>query len=301
MSRLRRFSNNALITTLAAPMTNSDLTASVSIVSGFPNTPFAIRVDNEIMLVTDVTGSVFTVERGYDNTAKQAHILMTDVEHVAIADDFQHLWQEELVSPKFGYIDDEFDDGVIGSEWYNVTPSGTATWTEDNGIVSALVADQSSTQLTGLVKSMDGIQISGVKLVTAMRLFYPSNQYLFGGLVFSDGTTVGNSLVTLSAYTSNTGLQLTMRGGQFNGVSTTLFDVACGPQFFPWLYLRLSWLTSDLWSGEFSPDGVTWTDLNQGNQTHAITPTYMGMVASTWGNTTYDGIASFDFFRVYEQ
>lgn len=300
MSRLRRFSNNALITNLAASMTDSDLTASVSAVSGFPDPPFAVKVDNEVMLVTNVDGNTFTVERGYDGTAQQAHDLMSDVEHVAIADDFSHLWQEELVSPKFGYIDDEFDDGTLDPKWYTVVPSGTANWTEGSGIASVLVNGQSSQHLTGLIKDMDGIQISGVKLTTAVRLFYPSDQYLYGGLVFADGTTIGNSVVTLAAYTSNAGLQLTMRAGQFNGVSTTLFDVACGPQSFPWLYLRLSWLTADLWSGEFSPDGVTWTKLNQGNQTYAMTPTYMGMVASTWSGATYDGIVSFDFFRVYE-
>ena len=64
-------------TTPASTLSSSiDATASeitVASAAGFPTEPFRVKIDNEILYVTDVSGSVFTVTRGVDGTVAASH------------------------------------------------------------------------------------------------------------------------------------------------------------------------------------------------------------------------------------
>lgn len=73
MSSTEQFANNA-ITTLSSGITN--IASSLTVVSAllFPTLPqFRILVDTEVMLVTGVSGNVFTVSRGIENTVQTSH------------------------------------------------------------------------------------------------------------------------------------------------------------------------------------------------------------------------------------
>ena len=86
-----RFSNNAT-STLSLGVT--DATGFVQVVSNapFPTSPtFRIRVEDEIMLVTAVAGSIFTVTRGAEGTAAAAHSSGAGVYHVLTAGAIQQL------------------------------------------------------------------------------------------------------------------------------------------------------------------------------------------------------------------
>ena len=59
---------------LAAPIGPSDTTATVTTPSSsVPDVPFVVLVDGEQILVTDVTGTTWTIERGYNGTTATAH------------------------------------------------------------------------------------------------------------------------------------------------------------------------------------------------------------------------------------
>ena len=68
-----QFANNAT-TTLNGSITNVQTSLVVSSATTFPTSPqFRIIIDSEIMLVTGVSGTTFTVTRGIENTTAAAH------------------------------------------------------------------------------------------------------------------------------------------------------------------------------------------------------------------------------------
>lgn len=69
-----QFANKA-VTTLFGPIGSGDLTLEVSSAAAFPGSPqFRILIDSEILLVTGVVGTTFTVSRGQEGTSAVAHL-----------------------------------------------------------------------------------------------------------------------------------------------------------------------------------------------------------------------------------
>lgn len=68
-----RFANTAQ-TTLSAAVTSGATTVTVDSASAFPNVAqFRVRVDSELMLVTALAGTTWTVTRGIEGTTAAAH------------------------------------------------------------------------------------------------------------------------------------------------------------------------------------------------------------------------------------
>jgi len=77
---------NKPITTLNGGISASDLSLVVASASSFPGTPqFRILVENEIMLVTGVSGTTFTIQRGAEGTTAAIHANGVLVVHVLTA------------------------------------------------------------------------------------------------------------------------------------------------------------------------------------------------------------------------
>ena len=77
---------NKPITTLSIGITASSPTFSVADASAFPHQPqFRIKIEDELLIVTGVSGSVFTVIRGAENTVAAAHGLGVTVVHILTA------------------------------------------------------------------------------------------------------------------------------------------------------------------------------------------------------------------------
>jgi hypothetical protein len=80
-----RFANGGL-SSLDAAIDNDDLALTVKSAVGFPTGGnFRIIVDNEIMLVTDVQGKVFTVTRAQEGTSAAGHDADAAVFHILTA------------------------------------------------------------------------------------------------------------------------------------------------------------------------------------------------------------------------
>ena len=80
-----RFANGGL-SSLAAGIDDSVLALTVKSAVGFPTGGnFRIIIDNEIMLVTDVQGKVFTVTRAQEGTSAASHLADAAVFHILTA------------------------------------------------------------------------------------------------------------------------------------------------------------------------------------------------------------------------
>ena len=84
---LRYYSNTAVATTLAAPISGSDTSMVVTTASGLPGSfPYTMIVDygastQEVVEVSAAAGTTLTISRGVDNTSAQAHGLAAVVVH----------------------------------------------------------------------------------------------------------------------------------------------------------------------------------------------------------------------------
>jgi hypothetical protein len=87
-----KFANSAT-TTLGSPMTDTDLTLTVTTTSGFPTTPkFRVKIDNEIIMVTaNVTTLTWTIQRGLESTIPAAHSSGAIVSQILTADGINHI------------------------------------------------------------------------------------------------------------------------------------------------------------------------------------------------------------------
>ena len=86
-----QFANTA-VSVLASAMTDSAVALVVASASRFPTTPqFRILVDDELMLVTALSGATFTVTRAIENTTAVAHAANATVTHMVTAGALGHM------------------------------------------------------------------------------------------------------------------------------------------------------------------------------------------------------------------
>lgn len=105
---LEKFANNAT-TTLNGAISSGASSLVVSSATAFPTTPqFRILIDSEILLVTGVSGTTFTVLRGQEDTVAAAHNNGATVEHVLSRD---ALLTKDWFDPRaFGAVGDNVAD-----------------------------------------------------------------------------------------------------------------------------------------------------------------------------------------------
>jgi hypothetical protein len=77
---------NTYQTTLSAAITSTSATTlTVTSAAGAPSVNFRIKIDTEYMLVTNVSGTTFTVTRGIEGSAAATHSNGALVTHVLTA------------------------------------------------------------------------------------------------------------------------------------------------------------------------------------------------------------------------
>ncbi len=131
MPRLKA-ANNAS-TTLAAGITAGATSLTVADASRFPETPFRVTVESEIMEVTNKNGSTFTVLRAQENTAATDHASGQEVRLLWTAGMYAELETSAGAQAK---VDTHADDVATIDALGHVKVDGE-TITASDGIISA--------------------------------------------------------------------------------------------------------------------------------------------------------------------
>ncbi len=297
--QLRRYANTAPVTNLDGAITASAPTLTVNGASGFPPVPFTIKIESEIMQVTDVTGLVFTVDRAFDNSLPAAgHGDNSEVKHVLTEDDFNHRNQDVIHTPPFNQHDDEFDDN---SDALTKVSLGSATWTEDYGVQSVVFSGQAVGEVSASIKS---IALAGIGegVETTVRVLGASNDLRVGPLFSSGGTTTDSMVWQHIHYQPDSGqVTLKLRSGTFLNAATEHFTDLASGGIHSSIYMRLVWVSVNAFRAWWSIDGVGWTDFGKGTifVTGVNPPTRFGLGVSAWGSGTTDKLASFDYLRIW--
>jgi hypothetical protein len=135
---MEKYSNNAFTTLVEAIDATSDPSIfTVSNTSGFPSSGnFRVIIDSEILIVTNVSGSLFTATRGAEGSPIQAHAIGAGVRHIFTAGSLNQILSDNIQtgayasmpsSPsRLGQMYVPTDDNVImvsdGSNWLPYGP-----------------------------------------------------------------------------------------------------------------------------------------------------------------------------------
>ena len=124
---LEQFTNDA-ITTLVNTIASTDTSLTVATNLGFPaSAQFRIRIDNEILLVTGVSGATWTVTRAVEPVSglqvAAAHAAGASVEHVLTQASLKSAGvQNNLSTTTLPTSSTDNTLGYsVGSLWYNTT------------------------------------------------------------------------------------------------------------------------------------------------------------------------------------
>lgn len=128
MALLETYANNTS-STLASGIIAGDTTLSVASATGFPTTgQFRILIDSEILLVTAVSGTTFTVVRGVEGTTAASHSGGMTVTQILTRDGLGGIGGTVILSDSFSLMP---SSSVVGREY--LPTDGTHLF-RDNGI-----------------------------------------------------------------------------------------------------------------------------------------------------------------------
>jgi hypothetical protein len=309
---MEQLANNP-VTSLSAGINNSVTSLTVASASLFPIAGnFVIKIGSELLIVTAVTGTTFTVTRGADGTTAASHLSGDAVSQVVSKKVLENLYAEmyqigtvasrpTTVRGGTVYYGTDLDVEWLynGTNWDLVWPAyvpfanrvnvsgwtalnlGTTTWTDYNGVMSVTIPSV-NTQLKGYYHTIP----------TA-----PFSCYTVSNL---GGALGGETDAGIMLYDSGTGKLKTMSVGS-GGHTVDIYDItATGGTYSNQVNLQIApkdvvylKFTDDntKWRYYWGYDGTTWNEFFTQNRNTTLTPNNVGIyVRATTGITLYRNI-----------
>jgi hypothetical protein len=203
--------------------------------------------------------------------------------------------------------DDFFDGASLDSAWTGLTVTGSQTITQKYGKLSVEIDGTIAvSDFNALLKSVTPSFGDVIEARIGPVMSSEVNDFIFPGIVFSDGTTASSNIAIFGAFkrfiagdsTENWGWWLSTRDGTFtaaNADTAGADDAILAPPDA--IYLRLEYDATNSYKAFVSPDGVSWIQVGAAFTTPAFTPTHVGLCWSNWGQTADLTVVSFDYFR----
>lgn len=192
--------------------------------------------------------------------------------------------------------DDEFDGASLNPVWTAVTTAGTATWSQEAGLLAGDVEGQASNKTAALLRPITSP--AAPMTIATVVVASGTNTATRLGLMFTDGTDFTSHAVACDLNMSSG--ETYCRAGDIEALVLSPGSVgAAYGRFIGRLYLRLEWVAANTWQIGVSPTGTMWRWLAS-PASYTMTPTHFGVYGSTWGASGGAAIVGFEYFRVYE-
>ena len=295
------FANNAATTLSAATTTTTATTCTVASAAAFPATgTFRIKIDAEILIVTGVSGSTFTVNRGAEGTAAATHASGAAVIHLLTKGSLEARVANRFISdfyankPAAGVAGRLFlpTDGMFleyddGANWHKYGPyrrlkvppttgwswvnqgNATATFTGNTLVLEDPDLDATNPQLRLYVRNVT----TPVKVTVGLLwngIMTNTNPFMGCCMRQTGGTSDGK--LTAIGISSSYNTFWTIRDQRYNAPTATRTGAAfASGNFFP---QRLVWFRFDVLDSNIrlshSADGVNFLvleSINFGSET----------------------------------
>jgi hypothetical protein len=189
---------------------------------------------------------------------------------------------------------DDYFDANNESDWTNIAPdTGTATWTYQHNAhvgdfrgVQCVFANQNTSDLSAYVKSLSGITTGDYAQARFSSLMRAN---VFGGVVFTDGTTTAANYVLAALYQGTGMLGI---DGTLTASNAGTFTFSVDPKGDVWL--RLLYSAANTFQVFTSHNGVDFAQVGT-NIAHTMTPTHGGFAVASQGVTVSQLIKFSDF------
>lgn len=203
-------------------------------------------------------------------------------------------WVELLDAAASPNGDDEEFDATLGGT--NIATTGTATWTQDNDLLSCSFTNQSVNDMDARVWALTtpSSPITIETRINTNSLYFANNPSC--GILFTDGTTSAANVAGVGVGTNTSSRFITQVTGTVTNFSLPATVSPGRILERDWTYLRYTWISSNTFGWSWSPDGVSWTDFATADMTPTITPTHFGVWVSSWSNTS-TSIATWEYLR----
>ena len=302
---------NLASTTLSGDIDAVTTSVGVASAMGFTGGNFRILVDSEIMLVTAVSGTTFTVTRGVEGTSASAHSNGATAKHILTAGALDAHDQNDLAvydtyanKPAAGTPGRLFlpTDGLFierdnGSIWekfgpiWPMTPpqssdfptwvnQGTSTCVDNKGAIFLQAQTNNGECLRARVKAYPAGSFT-VDMAFLPCVWGYSSPAVAGGLLIRDSSSGKIVAFGLGGGSAD----MNIRGYNYNNYSAVSGTSAGWPgathggeQPLLWLRYYDDGTTNRVIS--ISLDGVTWTQMASSSRSDWITPNQIGIFAN---------------------
>lgn len=308
---------NAAQDTLNGSIGSGDGTLVVNSAGEFPSSGnFRILIDSEILLVTAVSGTTFTITRGVEGTSAASHSNGATVTHVLTRDGLKALGTVLHPSDSYATLNAaSLNEGVVGfptdgmffvrhgaaaKEWwgpdYPFTPpvDGDFAWvnqegasvdTTYGGIHLNAPAGGTGADLRIRVKTAPSTPYTITAFLLPNIINKPFHSY---GLLFRESGTGELHVFDIVAAQSASGAQnqyLVLRSGKFN--SPTSFNASYQevvmPQWLNWLQISDDGVNRIC---RISPNGRHWSVIHSIGRTDFLTADQVGFYAGAENSVT---------------
>jgi hypothetical protein len=303
---------------LNGSINNTQTTLVVNSAATFPSTgKFRIIVDSELMLVTSVSGTTFTVTRGIEGTTAishssgvaVAHILTAATPDALLADNSQSdviasLPAAEKLGRRYKSTDypiEFYDNGSAWVPYYNgvkltLPVPASYTWTNGGGTATNTNITNGPTDLsvtsTG-AGTKGSVFVKNVPTApyTATAIFIPHltpHQDSALGMCLYDGT----KFVVFGVLYNNVTTPMSFWIGKMDNLTTYNSDYAKETAACLGLQPMILRITDNNTNRicSFSNDGYHFTDFHSVGRTDFLTPTKIGMCLITTSAATANGV-----------
>lgn len=303
-------------TTLNGSITSGDLSLIVTSATGFPGGGnFRIRIDNEIILVTAVSGTTFTILRGQEGTSAAGHSNGATVNHYltagaldAIRSDMRKMGTYASIpagnkaGDTYKCTDSGYDAIYDGTNWvwfyrghrayppaightYAWTNQGSSTVATTDGTFTLKTVGTGSDQnrFYGITAPSMPFTLEAGMVVASSATAYSSGASNNGGYFSGISAYNGTQFVVQDISGQPNSNSPNMEFIYFN--STTSFNTSWKNQLFHnsgLVWMRILFTNATDRTCSFSLDGANYVQFLDQTGATSFTPTQVGMVINPW-------------------